>query len=184
MAEPFNLEAARAYQENLPWSYDENGQAFEFVEPDKYAAALAEIERLRKKNDRVDAVARLAAVEKKVMLALESYRTQYTIDAEDNGLELADLLSPMDTVEEGRKEMALLADHIAAAIAAPAPEVKPEPCGECASCRGTGSSYRGLSGDAMPCPTCHGTGEVSCTCSSPHSGSCACAPRDKNKGED
>jgi len=44
---------------------------------------------------------------------LESYNCQYSRDENGDGLPLVDLLSPFDSIKEGKDELLLLAEHIA-----------------------------------------------------------------------
>ena len=51
-----------------------------------------------------------------ILHTLIDYRCQYTQDEYGDGLDLVDLLSPLDTIEEGKLELDLLADDIANAL--------------------------------------------------------------------
>lgn len=44
--------------------------------------------------------------------ALSSYRCKHTRDEDDDGFQLIDLLSPLETVKEGQEELIYLTDHI------------------------------------------------------------------------
>ncbi len=52
-----------------------------------------------------------------ILGALRSYRCQYTVDHDGDGLDLVDVLSPGPTIAEGQEELELLADTVASAVA-------------------------------------------------------------------
>lgn len=57
----------------------------------------------------------------KVLDALRSYNCQFTIDEQGDGLGLVDVLSPGETIEEGQRELLLLADYICGLLEEPRP---------------------------------------------------------------
>lgn len=103
------IEALWCEEDGYSWTYQTEipHETFEVMEDDDHYCrgivfALADIAKENMEQD----------IGCRVLDALRSYRCQFTTDEQGDGLPLVDVLSPGETIADGKEELLLLADYI------------------------------------------------------------------------